>query len=204
MESYTEIDGVPLVANKNLLNYLLRYRLQFDGVLVTDYSEIYNLYDWHHTVGTKLDAVLSSITETSIDVSMIPWDAELYITSIKEGISSKTISEGRIRQSTERIIRLKYDLGMFNNTLTIVDSDLNSIGTPAERDEALNVAHDSVVLVKNNDNSVLPVKDKTLKIHVTGPTSNSIAYGHRTERLCWMQCRNHPISLLRIHVVSIF
>ena len=173
MESYSETDGVPMVANQDKLNYLLRYRLNFTGVLVTDYEEIRNLHNWHHTAASDEEAVIQALQEGSLDMSMIPWDADGFAKSIVAGIQNHMLSNDRIRQSAARVLSLKQDLRMFDETITIVEPNLDRVGS----DEAsiLPMVHDSIILAQNRFN-ILPLDPKLpLKIHITGPTSNSLS-----------------------------
>jgi beta-glucosidase len=173
MESYTEIDGVPMVANQDKLNYLLRYRLNFTGVLVTDYEEIRNLHNWHHTAASDEEAVIQALHEGTVDMSMIPWDADGFAKSIVAGIQNHELLSDRIRESAARVVQLKHDLRMFDETITIVEPNLDLIGT----DEAaiLPMVQDSIILAQNRD-SILPLDpSRPLKIHITGPTSNSLS-----------------------------
>ena len=74
MESYQEVGGVPMVSSSQYLRTLLRSpaSMNFSGLLVTDYSEIKNLHDWHKVSSSHKDAVKLAISETSIDMSMVP------------------------------------------------------------------------------------------------------------------------------------
>jgi beta-glucosidase len=172
MESYSEYDGVPLVANKDALNYLLRQRLNFTSVLVTDYSEIRNLADWHHVAESTTEAIMYSLREGTVDMSMIPWDADEFASSIVAGLQSQRLTEERIQTSAGRVLRLKHDLRMLDEKLTIVNPNLDLVGT--DEDAVLPMVQDSIVLAKNQL-GLLPLDPtKPLKIHVTGPTANSL------------------------------
>jgi beta-glucosidase len=174
MESYTETDGVPMAGNRDKLNYLLRYRLNFTGVLVTDYEEIRNLHNWHHTAPSDQDAIIYALREGSVDVSMIPWDANGFATSIVAGIQSQQLSPDRIRESAARVLALKESLNMFEETMTIVEPHLDMVGN--DEDSIMHVVHESIILAENK-NSVLPLDpNRSLNIQVTGPTANSLIY----------------------------
>ena len=178
MEDYTETDGVPNVANPAALNYLLRERLQFRGVLVTDYAEIRNLYQWHHAVGSAEQADQESLRHGSVDMSMIPNDFDGFRRSILDGLQSHRLSPERITVSAERVLQLKQDLHMMDETLQMDDPNLVLVGT----DEAAGVdmVRQSIVLTKNDQNvlplHVLSTTTKRLKVLVTGPTSDSLSY----------------------------
>jgi beta-glucosidase len=90
MESYTEIDGVPNVANRETLDYLLRRRMKFDGVLVTDFNEINNLANFHGVTQNSTTAVVQALQEGTVDMSMIPWNADDYRDAIEQHLVVET------------------------------------------------------------------------------------------------------------------
>lgn len=174
MESYSETDGVPNVANPNTLRYLLRQRLDFKGVLVTDYEEILNLKKWHHITNNAQDAVVHSFREGSVDMSMIPHNEVEFQESVTKGLTTGLLFEERINESVERVLQLKNTLNMFNEEITMEDINLEKIGQGEQ--EVLEMARQSLVLVKNEE-SCLPIPPtEQVKILVTGPTSNSLVY----------------------------
>jgi beta-glucosidase len=177
MESYTEIDGVPMVANKATLNYLLRQRLNFSGVLLTDFQEIEHLFSWHHVAKNGIDAVSYALSHGSVDVSMIPLNFDEFVDGIQSGLQSKVLTVQRLRESVLRMLDLKDKLRMFDETLGIYDPNMELIGT--DEDAALDMIHQSLVLVKND--GLLPLStsfplNRPLNILVTGPTANSRTY----------------------------
>jgi len=202
MESYTEYDGVPNIANKNSLRKLLRQQLDFDGVLITDYQEVENIVNWHKNAKDLSEAVKMTLSEGSVDISMIPFyydgwkdnvlkamaidpasadtDSVTYTYSEKNPLSPypvypTKVDIERIDESVERVMRLKESLNMFNEKIIENDINLQKVGNEDDRQKALDIARDSVVLVKN-DEQILPIEGGNLKIHVTGPTSNYIKY----------------------------
>jgi beta-glucosidase len=174
MESYTDFDGVPNVANTQTLYVLLRQQLQYQGVVVTDYQEILNLNTWHHIVNSGDAAAIHALREGSVDMAMIPWDADGFRNAIESGINEATVSMERIDQSTKRVLRLKQELGMMDEELTMDNPNIEKIGSETDRKVALDMAYQSIVMVENKNN-VLPLAG-TIKVHVTGPTSNSLRY----------------------------
>ena len=93
MESYSEIDGVPMAANNDLLKKLLRNEMKFEGMMVTDWAEISNLHSFHHVAKSNEDAVWLSMNKTSIDMSMVPEDTE-FATSLVQLVESGRIPGG--------------------------------------------------------------------------------------------------------------
>ncbi|KAI2511891.1 xylan 1-4-beta-xylosidase [Fragilaria crotonensis] len=149
MEAYTEYDGVPVVTNRHALQTLLRFQLEFNGVVVTDYSEMWNLVEWHHVSKDRTDAVASSI-RAGVDMSMIPFDAEEFVRAVKDAIASNQLDKDHVRNAARRVLSLKETLNMFDETVTMEDVDLAKVGT--DREEALEMARQSIVLVKNENN----------------------------------------------------
>lgn len=188
MEGYTETDGVPHAANRRTLQHLLRQELQFNGVLVTDYEELRNLRNWHRVSEDTTHGIVQSLRETSIDVSMIPWAADEFLAAVESGVQSRQLSMQRLDESVRRVLRLKLELGLTddggsnsNNALPEGDPNLDRVGT--DRDAALEVARQSIILAQNNG-SALPLEDlSTRKILVVGPTSDAV--GHQSGGWTW-------------------
>jgi beta-glucosidase len=178
MESYTETDGVPNVANQQALSKILRHELQFEGMLVTDYHEIFNLYEWHHTAANRNDALYESMSEGTVDMSMIAYEPDDYM----EGMQAldRTAFGKRIRDSARRVLELKQALNMFEESfdLELLPESSNNQTTISEADlqAALEMTQQSIILAKN-ENKALPLDTTTpLSILVTGPTSNSLSF----------------------------
>ncbi|KAL7571385.1 hypothetical protein ACA910_007692 [Epithemia clementina (nom. ined.)] len=179
MESYTETDGVPNVANPQHLRYLLRYRLQFKGVLVTDYNEINNLNDWHHIVKHTGDSVepstVHALKEGTVDMSMIPYTVDGFVQATANAVRTNQLDESRIHESARRVLRLKMQLGMFDADQQMTMD--NGGSTTQEEPQALQMARDSLILTKTTS-SLLPLRADAqgLQVLVTGPTANSRIY----------------------------
>jgi beta-glucosidase len=206
MESYTETDGVPMVANKATLNYLLRQRLNFSGVLLTDFDEIEHLFSWHHVAKNGTDAVSYALSQGSVDVSMIPWNAELFADGIQSGLQSKVLTVERLRESVFRVLDLKDKLRMFDETLEIYDPSMELIGT--DEGAALDMIHQSLVLVKN-DGGLLPLStsfpiNRLLNILVTGPTANSRIYQSGGWTYHWESAPNENVFTYGTTVLDAF
>ncbi|NME68627.1 glycoside hydrolase family 3 N-terminal domain-containing protein [Flammeovirga aprica] len=164
-----EINGMPVHASKKLLTDILRGELGFEGVVVTDWFDINNLVERHHIAATKKEAVKKAIL-AGIDMSMVPYDVEFskdLIALVKEG----EISEERIDSSVRRILKMKYELGLFENPLTDYRK-YPEYGGEKHHQLARESAHEAITLLKN-EKSILPLK-KEAKILVTGPNANSM------------------------------
>jgi beta-glucosidase len=181
MESYTEIDGVPMVSNRVATVGLLRRTLNFQGVLVTDYEEMRNLHNWHRAAGNTTIAIIGSLRESSIDMSMIPWAADEFVQSLQVGLESNQLSPERIDASVRRILQLKLELDLIGShrLLTMEDPNLTKVGNEQDRAQALDVAQQSIVVAENNRNT-LPLSVRSMEsshagVLVVGPTAHTLS-----------------------------
>lgn len=106
MESYNELNGVPVVSSRRYLIDVLRGRLGFLGMLVTDYAEIANLEHHHGVSQDPKDSVYLAMEDTSIDMSMVPLDAS-FAETLLGLVRARRVSENRINRSVRRILALK-------------------------------------------------------------------------------------------------
>lgn len=174
MGSYTEVDGIPVTMHRELVQTLLRDRMGFKGVLVTDYEEVYHAWDFHHVAPTKPASVLQALAAaSSLDVSMIPWDVDTFTKTVTEAVELHgTLNKQRLQTSVRRMLYLKESLGLMKESLTMDEPNLELVGTDREQVYE-GMVQDSLVLVENN--GVLPLNPKeSLKIAVTGPTADSM------------------------------
>jgi beta-glucosidase len=183
MASYTEVDGVPMVGNAFTLNTLLRQRMNFSGVVLTDFQEMEHLLTWHHTAKNLSDAVSYAVSESSVDMSMIPFNVDNFVTGVTDGLHSNRFTMLRLRESVRRILQLKMQLRMFDEVINMDNNaNIDRIGT--DEVAVLDTVHQSIILVENRNDAlplVLPPLDhlhdnRRLNILITGPTSNSRIY----------------------------
>ncbi|DBA00344.1 TPA: hypothetical protein N0F65_000529 [Lagenidium giganteum] len=113
MESYNSINGVPVVSSPKILRDLVRKDMGFEGVVVTDWAEINSLNDFHRVAKSKAEAVRMALTQTSLDMSMVPYEAS-FIDNAKKMLSNHTEYEERLRESVRRIIKMKLKLGLYD------------------------------------------------------------------------------------------
>jgi beta-glucosidase len=164
-----EVNGVPVHVSKRLLNDLLREQLGFDGVIVTDIKDIMKVHEEHKGAFSEKDATLRAL-QAGIDVSM-SCNCYTFIEIVKELLAEGTITEKRIDESVRRILRLKYDLGLFENPYPRNDR-FDRLGSDEHLASATLLAEESIVLLKNH-NDLLPLQAHGKKILVTGFAANS-------------------------------
>lgn len=162
-------DGVPFHINHKYLTVWLKEELNWDGMIVTDWADIHNVWnrdkvarDYKHAIELAINA--------GIDMSMTPYDTE-FCTLLKELVEEGKVKMSRIDDAVARILRLKMRLGLFE-TPTWNPKDYPMFGCKEHAAVALQLAEESEVLLKNEGN-ILPLKKGT-RILVTGPNANSM------------------------------
>ncbi len=164
-----EVNGVPVHVSKRLLQGMLRDELGFGGVLLTDIKDIQKVYEEHHGAHSEKDATLRAI-QAGIDISMA-CNSYTFIDIMKELVAEGAISESRIDESVRRILRLKFELGLFENPYPGKDR-FDRIGSEEHLAKAISMAEESIVMLKNN-NQLLPLGKQAKKILVSGFAANS-------------------------------
>lgn len=169
MVNSASVNGVPVHANKTLLTDWLKDGLNWDGMIVTDWADIDNLYQREHVAKDKKEAIAMAIN-AGIDMSMDPYDVN-FCTLLKELVEEGTVPQSRVDDAVRRILRLKYRLGLFDNPTTDY-KNYPKFGSKEFAELATKAAGESEILLKNQ-NDILPLKKGT-KILVTGPNANSM------------------------------
>jgi beta-glucosidase len=165
-----EINGIPVHADKYLLNDVLRKELGFQGLIVTDWEDIIRLHTRHNVAATPREAVVKAIN-AGIDMSMVPGDYSFYDLLI-EAVKKGEVPMTRIDDAVRRVLTLKMKVGLFDNAYPEVNSFQN-FGKPEYQTLALETAQEAMTLLKN-ENNVLPLS-KGKKILVAGPSAQSIS-----------------------------
>ncbi|KAG7399860.1 hypothetical protein PHYBOEH_007721 [Phytophthora boehmeriae] len=172
MENYISINGDPVISNSRILKDLLRSDLAFDGVLLSDWNEINNLKDWHRIVNSYEEAVALSLKETSLDMSMVPNDTK-FIDYATNMLKTHPEHETRLRESAKRIVKMKLKLGLYDNPVPGAEF-VSMVGNDNDKNAALNMARESIVLLKNAED-VLPLP-KDASVFLTGHSANDVGY----------------------------
>ena len=164
-----EVNGIPVHASYRLLTTLLRDELGFRGVLNSDYEDIRKLATYHHVAESEKEAAFLGVT-AGLDLILTPFDlifADDLIALVKEG----RISENRINLSVARILRLKFELGLFDHPLPRNDR-FDRLARQESIGKALDAAREAIVILKN-ENGLLPLNTQSSKkIIVTGFNAN--------------------------------
>ena len=163
------VNGIPFHANHELLTVWLKEQLNWDGMIVTDWADIHNIWKRDKVAADYKEAIMMAIN-AGIDMSMTPYDME-FCTLLKELVEEGKVSQARIDDAAERIVRLKLRLGLFE-TPTMNPADYPDFGSESHALKALELAAESEVLLKN-EGGILPLAQGK-KILVTGPNANSM------------------------------
>ena len=168
MVNSASINGVPTHANHTLLTGWLKEGLNWDGMIITDWADINNLYTREHIAVDKKDALRIGIN-AGIDMVMETYDptaCDLIIELANEG----AIPMERIDDAVARILRLKYRLGLFDEPVWNTDN-YDRFASEEWKEASLAAAVESEILLKND--GILPIAEGK-RILVTGPNANSV------------------------------
>ncbi|KAG0226037.1 hypothetical protein BGW41_004420 [Actinomortierella wolfii] len=174
METYIDVNGQPVVGSHYYLKELLRDRLGFRGMLVSDWAEGDRLFSEHKTVGSPRAAQYQMLKETTIDMVMTP-DTALFPEEAARFVEQGRIDRERLEEAAGRVLQLKKDLGLFEHPKG-VRRYYDSVGSQQDVEVALAGIRESLTLLKNKNN-VLPLRapdGDAPRILVTGPASDSL------------------------------
>lgn len=167
MSSYNSIDGVPSTSNKFLLTDILRGEWGFDGFTVSDLGSIEGIKGSHRIARDYTQASTLALS-AGLDVDLGGNAYPNLIQAIKDGL----VKEEMVNRAVERVLRLKFEMGLFDNPYVDVKRPKNEIKTKESIALARKVAQESIVLLENKDNT-LPLR-KGLKVAVIGPNADNV------------------------------
>ncbi|MDE7190638.1 MAG: glycoside hydrolase family 3 C-terminal domain-containing protein [Muribaculaceae bacterium] len=162
-------NGIPVHVNHELLTVWLKEQLNWDGMIVTDWADIHNVWKRDKVASDYKEAIEKAIN-AGIDMSMTPNDVE-FCTLLKELVDEGRVPMSRIDDAVSRVIRFKLRLGLFDTPNTFY-KDYPLFGSTEFAHKALELAIQSEILLKN-DKGVLPLSAGK-RILVTGPNANSM------------------------------
>ena len=167
MTSFNDYNGVPASGSKYLLTDILRKEWGFDGFVVTDYTSI-NEMVLHGVAKDETDAGIMAVN-AGVDMDM---QSAAFQEKIKTGITDGRIKIQQIDASVRSILKIKKELGLFENPYRFSDKtrEATTIMAKEHLDASKDIAKRSVVLLKNS--GILPLPKKQMKILVTGPLAD--------------------------------
>ncbi len=188
MVNSASINGVPVHASYEYLTKWLKEDLNWDGMIVTDWADINNLYTREKVAKDKKDAIRIAIN-AGIDMSMDPYSVE-FCQLLKELVQEGKVSMDRIDDAVRRILRVKYRLGLFDEPNT-GSKGFEKFGCKEWADASLRAAEESEVLLKND--GILPLA-KGKKILLTGPNANQMRCLHGGWSYTWQGSRAEDLT----------
>jgi len=177
MISSSSINATPATASRFLQTTLLRERLGFTGVTISDFNDVQAISTAYHAAPDLAGAVAKAVN-AGLDMSMWVDAPDQWQSTIQADVQSGQISEARIDEAVRRILTLKFELGLFDQpcvtdfTKPCVDPDAGQAAVQSGRDATLQAARESMTLLKNTG-SVLPIA-RTAQVLVTGPNADSM------------------------------
>jgi beta-glucosidase len=177
MPAYHEIDGVPVHANKWLLEDVLRGEWGFQGVVVSDYYAMTELERRHRVAADKAEAARQAL-EAGLDIELPDPDVNK---TLVEQVKAGKISEELINKAVERILRTKFQLGLFENPYVDPEKAAQMTDTAEDRELAAEAARRSIVLLKNEKNTLPFDRTKLKSVAVIGPNAAKAHLGGYTD-----------------------
>ena len=177
MNSYSAVNGKPVVGSKEVLTDLLREELGFDGVVVSDYTSIPQLVEPYRVAEDKTDAGIQAL-KAGMDIECPGRDC--YGDGLEQAVREGRLEESYVDRSVLRILKLKFELGLFENPYPreemlpkAMDSERSDLGS-------YRAAQKTMTLLKND--GILPLNDTEKKVAVIGPAGNCLRmlYSHYT------------------------
>jgi beta-glucosidase len=163
------INNIPATGSHFLITEELRHRLGFKGVVISDYGDVPALQTTYH-VAADFPGAIAKAVNAGIDVSMTPFDYVGWNNGLIQNVQKGIVSKHRIDESVRRILRLKFQLGLFDHPY--VDPAAADAAVEANKALARKAADESITLLRNQ-NSTLPLSTSAHLV-VTGPSMNRV------------------------------
>ena len=168
MNSFNDLNGIPATADKYLQREILKGDWNFDGFVVSDWGSLREMIDHGFARDRKHAGELALNGGSDMDM-----ESYIYLDHIKELLNEGKVKISQIDDAVSRILRVKYELGLFDDPYKYLDSERekNVTGSKEILDATLEVANHSIVLLKNEGN-ILPLKKNGQKIAIIGPLAD--------------------------------
>jgi beta-glucosidase len=186
MPSYNEVDGIPSHANRWMLHDVLRGEWGFDGVIVSDWHAIPQLAGRHRVAVERADAARQALAAT-VDVELP--DPDTYPTLVEQ-VRRGTVPEAAVNDAVRRLLRAKFELGLFEDPYVDPARADEISGSAAGRPLALEAARQAIVLLQNRG-GLLPLQaDGMRRVAVIGPHAAEVMLG------AYSGVPRHSVSIL--------
>ncbi|PCH68120.1 MAG: glycoside hydrolase family 3 [Bacteroidales bacterium] len=180
MCAYSELDGIPCAGNKWLLTDVLRKEWGFKGMVVSDLGAIRYLQTNHYVANSPKDAIRQAVT-AGMDMQFYDFSNKFWQKTIIDLVHEGKISAEHIDRATGSVLRLKFMLGLFENPYSDSKLIAERFHCKEFQDLALEAAHKSICLLKN-ENNLLPLSKNVKTIAVIGPNADEVRLGGYSTR----------------------
>ncbi len=174
MTAYSEWNGVPCTGDRWLLTDLLRDQWEFDGYTIADMGAIRMLSTCHFSTESP-SASLQRAISAGVDMQFYDFPSHVFRSDTKELVESGELDEPALDRAVRDILRLKFELGLFDNPYVDPTLAEKTIHSPEHQELALQAAREAVILLKNK--GVLPLGEDIKRIAVVGPAGESTYTG---------------------------
>ena len=167
MTSYNSLDGIPSTASKALLTDLLRNEWGFRGFVVSDLYSVDGIFGTHRVARNKQEAGVMAL-KAGVDADLGALAFAPLVDAVKKGL----VSEEEINHALANILRLKFEMGLFENPYVDVEKAKKQVRSDSNKNVALVTAREVITLLKNDGNT-LPLSKQT-KVLVCGPNADNV------------------------------
>lgn len=167
MTSYNSLDGIPSTASKVLLTDLLRHEWGFRGFVVSDLYSVDGIWGTHRVARDRQEAGVMAL-KAGVDADLGALAFAPLVDAVKKGLAS----EEQINHALANILRLKFEMGLFENPYVDVEKAKKQVRSDSNKEVALFTAREVITLLKNEANT-LPLSKQT-KVLVCGPNADNV------------------------------
>ena len=167
MTSYNSLDGIPSTASKALLTDLLRHEWGFHGFVVSDLYSVDGIWGTHRVARDRQEAGVMAL-KAGVDADLGALAFAPLVDAVKKGL----VSEEQINHALANILRLKFEMGLFENPYVDVEKAKKQVRSDSNKEVALFTAREVITLLKNETNT-LPLSKQT-KVLVCGPNADNV------------------------------
>lgn len=164
MNSFNEINGVPVTGSSYLQRDILKGKWNFNGFVISDWASIREMISWGHAKNKRQAAKIAATAGSDMDM-----EGYVYIEELAQLVKEGVVDEALLDDAVSRILWVKFELGLFEDPYKYCDEvrEKEMIGNPKHHEAVLDMAKKSIVLLKN-ENNVLPLKKEGQKIALIG------------------------------------
>jgi beta-glucosidase len=172
MHAYNELDGVPVASHRDLLTGVLRDEWGFVGCVVADYFAIRQLASYHH-VATDAEHAAAMALDAGLDVELPNTDC--FAEPLRAALRSGRVDQGRVDEAVARVLRDKFELGLFEQPYVDAGRAPLAVDTREHRLLARDIARRTMVLLRND--GTLPLPDSSdVRLAVIGPNADNVRH----------------------------